>query len=50
MLIPMIEFLCTLAGTVMGIGIGAILAQQFRAHSRASSKLEVEQLRHLISH
>lgn len=34
----------------MGIGIGAILAQQFRANSRASSKLEVEQLRHLVSH
>jgi diguanylate cyclase len=46
----MIEFLCTLAGTVMGMGLGAILAQQFRVNTSASNKLEMEQLRHLISH
>lgn len=46
----MIEFLCTLAGTVMGIGIGAILAQQLRTNTSANSKLEMEQLRHLIAH
>lgn len=34
----------------MGIGIGAILAQQFRSNTRATSKLEMEQLRHLIAH
>jgi diguanylate cyclase len=34
----------------MGIGIGAILAQQLRTNTGASSKLEMEQLRHLIAH
>lgn len=34
----------------MGIGIGAILAQQLRANTSASTKLEMEQLRHLIAH
>lgn len=34
----------------MGIGIGAILAQQFRANAGASKKLEMEQMRHLIAH
>jgi diguanylate cyclase len=46
----MVEFLCTLAGTVMGIGVGAILAQQFRANTSVSNKLETEQSRHLIAH
>lgn len=34
----------------MGIGIGAILAQQLRTNTSANSKLEMEQLRHLIAH
>lgn len=34
----------------MGMGLGAILAQQFRANTSASNKLEAEHMRHLISH
>jgi diguanylate cyclase (GGDEF)-like protein len=46
----MIEFLCTLAGTLMGLGLGFVISQQLRHQTAAASKLETEQLRHWVSH
>jgi diguanylate cyclase len=46
----MIEFLCTLAGTVMGLGLGFVISQQLRHQNAATTKLETEQLRHWVSH